>query len=125
MPAQDWERPRAGKRRKGQTDTNAIPITDVVRSYGGEVREGKAASVKCVMHNDSRRSAVMNTYDNLYYCHTCGKGGNAVNVVMVMEELEFKDALERALEITVGSGKQIRGSNRRGNSKVSRRTWNI
>ena len=99
MSAQGWQRPRSGKR-KGKSDTDAISIRDIVNNYGGEVREGKAASVKCIMHSDSRRSAVMNTYDNLYFCHTCGKGGNAVNVVMVMENLEFKDALKRALEIT-------------------------
>lgn len=125
MSAQGWQRPRGSKRRKGSTDANAIPISDVVKSYGGEVKEGKAASVRCLMHNDSRRSAVINTYDNLYFCHTCGKGGNAVNVVMVMENLEFKNALERALEIAAGSGNEVRGSNRRGHSKVSRRTWNI
>ena len=125
MPAQDWERPRAGKRRKGQTDTNSIPITDIVRSYGGEVREGKAASVKCVMHNDSRRSAVMNTYDNLYYCHTCGKGGNAANLVCILENLEFNDGLKRAVEIATGSGAEIRSANKSRGTRRALRTWDI
>ena len=125
MSAQGWQRPRGSKRGKAQADTNAISIKDIVNYYGGEVKEGKAASVKCVMHNDSRRSAVINTYDNLYFCHTCGNGGNAVNVVMAMENLEFKDALKRALEIAAGGSQSLRGSNRRANAKVSRRTWNI
>ena len=114
-------RPRLRKK----TDANSISIAAVVSYYGGQVKEGKSAAVKCVMHSDSRASAVMNTYDNLYYCHRCGKGGNAVNVVMVMEELEFKDALKRALEIATGSGQQVRGSNRQGHLKVPRRSWNI
>jgi len=125
VSAQGWQRPRSGKRSKGSSDANAISIKDIVNNYGGEVREGKAASVKCLMHSDSRRSAVMNTYDNLYFCHTCGKGGNAVNVVMVMENLEFKDALKRALEITTGSGQSVRRQDRRGHLKVSKRSWNI
>ena len=125
MSAQGWQRPRSNKRGKGKTDTNAISIRDIVNNYGGEVREGKAASVKCVMHDDRMKSAVMNTYDNLYFCHTCGKGGNAVTVVMIMENLEFKDALKRAVEITEGSGNSVRGSDRRSNAKVSRRSWNI
>lgn len=125
MSAQGWSRPRSGKRGKESFDTNAISISAIVSNYGGEVKEGKAASVKCVMHNDGRRSAVINTYENLYFCHTCGKGGNAVNVVMEIENLGFKDALERAIEIDAGGGKSVRGSNRRGNSKVSRRTWNL
>ena len=100
MSAQGWQRPRSNK---GKGKANDIPIADIVKFYGGEVREGKAASIRCFMHDDSRRSAVLNTYDGLIFCHTCGKGGNAVSVVMIMENLEFKDALKRALEITAGS----------------------
>lgn len=124
MSAQGWSRPHSSKRRK-ETDAKAISIAAVVNNYGGEVKEGRAASVKCVMHNDGRRSAVINTYENLYFCHTCGKGGNAVNVVMEMESLEFKDALKRALEIDAGSGNEVRRSDRRGNARVSKRTWNL
>jgi len=106
MPAQDWSRVRkAGS--KGRVEANSIPIGVIVTHYGGEVREGKSASVRCCIHNDSRRSAVINTYDNLYYCHTCGKGGSAVDVVMEIENLEFKDALNRAIEITAGSGQSL------------------
>jgi DNA primase len=123
VSAQGWQRPRSSK--KGQSEANTIPIAEVIKYYGGEVKEGRAANIRCFMHNDSRSSAVLNTYDNLVYCHTCGKGGNAVSVVMIMENLEFKDALKRALEITAGSGQSLRGSNRRANTRVSKRTWNI
>lgn len=113
------------RRLKGKNEANSISIAEVVRNYGGEVREGKAASVRCVMHEDRMKSAVINTYDNLYYCHRCGKGGNAVNLVMVMENLEFKDALKRAVEITAGGGQQVRGFSGRIHTKVSKRSWNI
>ena len=123
MSAQGWQRPRSGK--KGKDQASLISIADVVRHYGGEVREGKASAVRCVMHDDRMKSAVINTYDNLYFCHTEGKGGNAVSVVMIMENLEFKDALKRALEITASGGQQVRGSSGRSHTKVSRRSWNI
>ena len=77
MPAQDWSRVRKTGRYKGAIDANSIPIGAIVSHYGGEVREGKSVSVRCCLNSDSRRSAVINTYDNLYFCHTCGKGGNA------------------------------------------------
>ena len=125
MSAQGWQRPRSGKRGQGSSDANAVSIKAVVSYYGGEVKDGKAAPVKCVLHNDSRASAVINSYDNLYYCHTCGKGGNAVNIIMIKEELEFRDALKRAHEILAGSGQSLRGSDRRGNAKLSKRSWNI
>jgi len=111
--------------RKGQTNADSISIIAIVNHYGGEVREGRSASVKCCMHNDSRRSAVMNTYENLYFCHTCGKGGTGVQIVMEKEGLDFKDALQRANEIATSGGYSVRRGTRRGKSSVPRRTWNI
>ena len=87
MPAQDWSRSRKSGNGNGRTDANTIPIGVIVSHYGGEVREGRACSVRCVLHNDSRRSAVINTKDNLYFCHTCGKGGNAVNIISLIENM--------------------------------------
>ncbi len=125
MSTQDWTRLVRKGGRKGQADAESISIEAIVSFYGGEVRQGRSASVKCCIHDDTRRSAVMNTYDNLYWCHTCGKGGNSVNVVMEKENLGFKDAIKRAGEIVAGSGYGIQQQSRRGNRKLSRRTWNI
>lgn len=119
-----YERIKRNKR-KLKLKGNEISIAIVVAYYGGEVREGKAASVRCVMHDDTRRSAVMNTYDNLIYCHTCGKGGTSIDVVMEKEGLGFKDAAERATEIVTGSGNSIQSGSKRGSGRLSRRTWNI
>ncbi len=125
MPAQDWTRVGRKKRNKGSSDASAIPVAVIVGYYGGEVREGKSASVKCCIHEDSRRSAVMNTYDNLYWCHTCGKGGTSVDIVMEKENLEFKDAIERANQIITGSGHALQSGTKRRGRSVSRRTWDI
>ena len=125
MPAQDWSRVRKGGKFKGKIDANDIPIDAIVRYFGGEVREGKSASVRCCLHTDSRRSAVINTYDNLYYCHTCGKGGNAANLVCILENLEFNDGLKRAVEIAAGSGAAIRTTNKSGGNRRASRTWDI
>lgn len=125
MPAQDWTRVRKAGRYNGSVDANSIPIGPIVTNYGGEVREGKSTSVRCCLHNDSRRSAVINTYDNLYYCHTCGKGGNAVSLVCILENLEFKDGLKRAIEIAAGSGAAIRSGNNATGARRARRTWDL
>lgn len=110
---------------KGSINANDIPIGPIVTYFGGEVREGKSASVRCCLHSDSRRSAVINTYDNLYYCHTCGKGGNAANLVCILENLEFKDGLKRAIEIASGSGAAIRSGNKSGSNRRATRTWDL
>jgi len=125
MPAQDWSRVRKASRYKGSVDANSIPIGPIVSYFGGEVREGKSASVRCCLHSDSRRSAVINTYDNLYFCHTCGKGGNAANLVCILENLEFNDGLKRAVEIATGSGATIRSGNKSTGSSRAKRTWDL
>ena len=125
MSAQDWSRLVRKARGKANVDADAISIIAVVSFYGGEVREGKGSSVKCCMHDDTRRSAVINTYDNLYFCHTCGKGGTAVQIVMEKEGLGFKDALERANEIAATGGYSVRRGTGRSKRSVPKRTWNI
>ena len=125
MPTQDWSRVVRKKRSKGDSDANSVSIADVVRHFGGEVKEGRNISVRCCMHDDARKSAVIDTYNNLYFCHTCGKGGNAVNVIMELENVGFKDALARAGEIIGGSGSPLRTGDKPRSSAISRRTWNI
>ena len=125
MSAQDWSRVRKTRKYKGDLDAKAVSISAIISHYGGEVREGRAVAVRCALHSDSRRSAVINTVENLYFCHTCGKGGNAVNIVCILENLEFKDGLQSAVVIAKGVGSEVRSSKKsRGSSRPSR-TWNI
>ena len=56
MPAQDWSRVVRTKRSKASSDANAVSIAEVVRHFGGEVKEGRNVSVRCCMHDDSRKS---------------------------------------------------------------------
>ena len=125
MPTQDWSRVVRKKRSKGDSDANTVSIADVVRHFGGEVKEGRNISVRCCMHDDARKSAVIDTYNNLYFCHTCGKGGNAVNVIMELENVGFKDALARAGEIIGGSGSPLRTGDKSRGSRRPSRTWDI
>jgi DNA primase len=123
MSTQDWTRVVRTKGRKGKSASNTIPIADVVAFFGGEVKMGKNVSVRCCIHDDTRRSAVIDTYENLYFCHTCGKGGTAVDIIMEKEGLGYKDAVSRADEIIAGNGGAVQSEHRRRNRSVSRRTW--
>lgn len=125
MSAQDWSRVVRKTKRKGSVDTSAIPIGDIIHFYGGEVKEGRNVSVRCCIHNDTRRSAVIDTYGNLYFCHTCGKGGTAVDIIMEKEGIGFKDAVERADEILAGVGATLRSEPKRRGRSLPRRTWDI
>jgi DNA primase len=79
----------------------------VVRHYGGEVRDGYSRAVKCCFHDDSRRSAVMSTDGEkagLYFCHTCGIGGDAYSLLMWKEGVDFRVAFDRAADIAKRAG---------------------
>ena len=122
MSAQDWSRAYKSKR----VEANSIPIEPIVSFFGGEVRGGTGeVRVRCLMHNDSHRSASINADKNLYYCQTCGKGGNAVNIVCILENLEFVDGIKRAIEIASGSGAALRTGNKSRGAKRASRTWDI
>ena len=125
MSTQDWSRVVRKGKRKGSVDASTIPIGEIVNFYGGEVREGRNVSVRCCIHNDTRRSAVIDTYGNLYFCHTCGKGGSALDIIMEKEGIGFKDAVERADEILAGGGNAVRSESKRKGRAIPRRTWNI
>jgi len=57
MSTQDWSRTHKGNR----VQANSIPIEPIVSFFGGETRGGTGEiRVKCLMHNDSHRSASMN-----------------------------------------------------------------
>ena len=79
----------------------------VIRHYGGEVRDGYSRAVKCCFHDDTRRSAVMSTDGEkagLYFCHTCGIGGDAYSLLMWREGIDFRVAIDRAADIAKRSG---------------------
>lgn len=97
----------------------------VILHYGGEVRDGYSKPVKCCFHSDAHRSAVMSTDGDkagLYYCHTCGIGGDAYSLLMWKEGVEFRVAIERAIDIAKGSGIDLQSKDRRENSLLSSRT---
>jgi len=97
----------------------------VVEYYGGEVREGYSKPVRCCFHDDSRRSAVMSTDGEkagLYFCHTCGIGGDAYSLLMWKEGVDFRVAFDRAADIAKRSGIDISQKDKRGNGVLSKRS---
>lgn len=97
----------------------------VVEHYGGEVREGYSKPVRCCFHNDTRRSAVMSTDGEkagLYFCHTCGIGGDAYSLLMWKEGVDFRVAFNRAADIAKRSGIDISQKDKRGDGVLSKRS---
>lgn len=112
-------------KRKGARAVDDMPIVPIVEHYGGEVREGRNVSVRCFLHADKRRSAVLDTIKQVYYCHTCAQGGNAISLVMMKEGVDKKDAFNIATGIIERAGFGVLRGAKRGGSRLSRRTWDI
>ena len=96
----------------------------VVEYYGGEVREGYSKPVRCCFHDDSRRSAVMSTDGEkagLYFCHTCGIGGDAYSLLMWKEGVDFRVAFNRAADIAKRSGIDLSQKDKRGDGLLPKR----
>ena len=47
----------------------------------------------CPFHNDSHPSFSVSPTRGICHCFTCGKGGNAVNFLMELEQMSYPDAL--------------------------------
>lgn len=74
-------------------------ITAVFEHYGAQVigaDRGGWQKATCALndHDDKSPSASINEEDCRWHCWTCDKSGDAVDLVMANEGLEFREAIE-------------------------------
>lgn len=80
---------------------------DRVLSHYHSIKEGKRVEVvspmvtedrwekaRCPFHKDSRASASLNWGKSRFRCHACDIGGDAIDIVMEQENLQFREAME-------------------------------
>lgn len=63
-------------------------------------RHGKDYYTHCPLHIDKTPSLSITPSENLWYCHSCHKGGNIIKWLMVYENLRFDEAISKIEEIT-------------------------
>ena len=75
-----------------------VSATDIADLVGGyvklEKRSGSNIFALCPFHSEKTPSFAVNPDRQMYYCFGCGKGGGAINFVMEIENLPFRDAIE-------------------------------
>ena len=82
----------------------AASLEAVFEHYGARWPSGSGERPGlCPVHDDTRPSCTINTTTGVYYCFTCGASGNAVNLIMVKEGLDYATALT-VLSDVLGSG---------------------
>ena len=69
-------------------------IHDVVSDFVTLKKRGVNYLGLCPFHNEKTPSFIVSPSKGIYKCFGCGKGGNAVNFVMEVEQLSYIDALK-------------------------------
>lgn len=72
----------------------AVDIVEVIAGYTQLKGHGADHRGRCPLHEGKdARSIKVDTSRQLFYCFGCSKGGNAINFIMEIEGLAFKDAV--------------------------------
>lgn len=72
----------------------ASQIEEVVKEYVSLRKRGVNYIGLCPFHNEKTGSFTVSPAKGIYKCFGCGKGGNAVNFIMEIEQLSYVDALK-------------------------------
>src|SRR5437867_3921327 len=128
-------------RRRGESSGDfefpIFPISPILESYGGQPAAENLGwkPYRCPFHGDRDASGSVNTQKQIYNCFAaeCPKG-NAVQVIMQHERMDYASAVERAAEISGASNSGVRresgrrgrmagGTRSRSGSRSFKRTW--
>ncbi|MBN2882109.1 MAG: DNA primase, partial [Clostridia bacterium] len=91
-------------------------IVDVVSDYVKINRKGKDYFGLCPFHNEKTPSFSVVPAKQIYYCFGCGKGGNVLNFISSIENIEYIDAIKMMAERASVSLPESNDSKERENS---------
>ncbi|MBB5869692.1 DNA primase [Allocatelliglobosispora scoriae] len=71
-------------------------VADVVSEHV-TLRPGGGSNLKglCPFHDEKTPSFTVAAGRNVYFCHGCGKGGDAITFIMEIDHLRFSEAVEK------------------------------
>lgn len=74
----------------------SIPILDIWRRYvGSEFKQkGRNHWAACPFHADKTPSLNIDSDKNRWHCFSCGAGGSAIDLVMKIRDVGFREACE-------------------------------
>lgn len=70
-----------------------VEILDVVQEFVELRRAGHEYVGKCPFHNERTGSFYVNPHKNLYYCHSCHAGGDAIKFIREQKGLDYTGAI--------------------------------
>ena len=75
-------------------------IVDVISQYLQLKKSGQNHFAHCPFHEDKTPSFSVNSQKQIFYCFSCGTGGNVFNFLREMEGLSYPEAIIRTAELT-------------------------
>ncbi len=77
-----------------------VDIVELIRQYvPGLKRAGKTYKACCPFHKEKTPSFTCSSEKGLFYCFGCQEGGDVFAFLMKMENLSFKEAVERLADL--------------------------
>lgn len=77
---------------------NKIDIVEVVQKYVKLKKVGKYYAGLCPFHSETKPSFYVSPERQIFKCFGCGEGGNVITFLMKIENLSFKEVLEKLRE---------------------------
>ncbi|SHE64572.1 DNA primase [Seinonella peptonophila] len=81
-----------------------IDIVDCIGQYVSLKKNGRYHFGLCPFHSEKSPSFSVTPERQIFYCFGCGKGGTAVNFLMELEQLTFREAV---LQLAEGLGIEV------------------
>lgn len=73
---------------------DANEIVDVISQYIQVKAAGSSYKALCPFHNEKTPSFIINKEKQFYKCFGCGEGGDVINFIMKMENLDFTESVK-------------------------------
>lgn len=71
------------------------PINDVISQYVDLRKIGREFWGLCPFHTEKTPSFAVNVEKDVFYCHSCGSGGDVIRFIEKIEGIDFKTAVRR------------------------------
>lgn len=75
-----------------------LDIVEVISDYVALRKSGQTYWGRCPFHNEKTPSFSVSPERQTFHCFGCGKGGDVITFIMEIENLDFREALERLAE---------------------------